>query len=135
MSQKLALDCIQMVWMDLQKNEKIAHFMVLFWAFLGQILAILRISDQKMTTHPFSKENRYASLANCPFDLKIGIQVLCNGSNKVTFSFFEIFIFRLFTGPKKAKNVKNQKKMPFRFWAKMAIFWHIWQNLDKISIF
>ena len=77
--------------------------MVLFWAFLGQILAILRISDQKMT-NPFSKENRYSSLDNCLFNLKIGIQVLCNGSNKVTFSFFfVIFIFLLFTGSKKAK--------------------------------
>ena len=44
---KIGPICIQMVWMDLQNNEKIAHYMVLFWAFLGQILAILRITDQK----------------------------------------------------------------------------------------
>ena len=38
----------RLVYMDgFAKNGKIAHYMVLFWAFSGQILVILRISDQK----------------------------------------------------------------------------------------
>ena len=61
--------------------------MALSRAILGQILAILRISDKKMA-NLFSEENRISSLENCSFDLKIGIQVLCNGSNKVTEPFF-----------------------------------------------
>ena len=36
-----------MVWMGLQKMKKIGHEMALSRAILGQILAILRISDQK----------------------------------------------------------------------------------------
>ena len=95
MSQKLALDCIQMVWMDLQKMKNCSLDGPFLGIFFGQILAILRISDQKMT-NPFSKENRISSLENCSFDLKIGIQVLCNGSNRVTFSFFLKFSFFAF---------------------------------------
>ena len=64
-----------MVWMDLQKNEKNCHKMALSQAIVGQILAILRITDQNR----FFNGNRYSSLDNFSFDLKIGIQVLCRG--------------------------------------------------------
>ena len=74
-----------MVWMGLQKMKKIGHEMALSRAILGQILAILRISDQK-NGQPFFGGK--LSLENCSFDLKIGIQVLCNVSDKVTEPFF-----------------------------------------------
>ena len=75
-----------MVWVDL---KKIGHKMALSGAILGQILGILRILDQK-NYQPF-------------FGGKSYLQVLCNGSNKVTEPFFEFLIFRLFWALKRPK--------------------------------
>ena len=76
-----------MFWMDLQKIKIIDHEMALSRAILGQILAILRISDQK-NDQPVFEGKSLLLPGNCLFDLKIGIQVLCNGSDKVTVPFF-----------------------------------------------
>ena len=91
-------------------------------------------------TKSFSVENRISSLENCSFDLKIGIQNLCNGTNKVTWSFSGGVLFKGYYSAEQASATKEAVSTVYSCFKAIGgegIFfyffnWERWKNKKKL---